>query len=196
MPRLIVFYSWEKNPELPTYCHLLPRASSTWISVSARVFVCVGFHHGGMSGEAICEHTGAHTCPVMSHRLIGGKSGGVKCHGLRESYPRAQKTDFSAYVLLPTPTWPCLSAHCPSTAGPLAWVLGLFLALGQWLVRSLWLWDAALFSSLCSEESFILALSSGCWGLGETWGDLAMGQLTKLNWAIWRGLGPLLSDWF
>lgn len=115
----------------------------------------------------------------------------MKRHGLRESYPRAQKTDFSAYMLLPTPTWPCLSAHCPSA------VQGLW---PEYLDSS-WLWasgklgacdfETQPFSVLfVQKKSFILGLSSGCWGLGETWGDLAMGQLMKLNWAIWRGPGP------
>lgn len=106
----------------------------------------------------------------------------MKCHGLGDSHP---VTHLRPTLLLGSPS---VLQLCYSR--PLARALGLCLALSQWQARSPWLCDSALFSCLCSEESLIPALLSGYWGLGETRGDLAMGQLTKLSWAIWRGPGP------
>lgn len=142
----------------------------------------------------MCVHMSTHMPRQSCHRNKLETVWGCKMPWARResSCSSEEGLIFTCATCPPHPPPAGFSAHCLSfgCAGPLVWVFGLFLALSQRQTRSLWLWDSALFSSFCSEESFILALFSGHWGLGETRGDLAIGQLTNLSWAVWRGPGP------
>lgn len=63
-----------------------------------------------MPAKVTRVHTRAHTCPDSHVTEINWKpSGCVKCHGLGESHPVAQKRDLSSHVLPapppPAPSW-------------------------------------------------------------------------------------------
>lgn len=147
----------------------------------------------------------ADTYPVRYKDFIARSLVNAKCHWqglgtgvsspvalgrLRFFWAAGKSLGSDVWLLSACPPLPSLlSVHQLQGLGPEH--IGCSLALIQRQAGSLWLWDLALFSFLCSEKSFILALFCGCWGLGEPWGDLAIGQLSKLCWEIWRGVTSL-----
>lgn len=167
--------------------------------------ICVGFHHGGrnaMSVEATHTRTvGPNTCLgncVRCGGLIARRLVSVKCHwqGLGagvgsllpwRGFSGQQKRAWGQMCGFPQPSWPsqacylsisCRASGLSSRAAPWLWASG---ELGACDFET---WP---FSVLFVQKSFILALFSGCRGLGEPWGDLAIGQLSKLCWEIWGG---------
>lgn len=203
---LILFYSWKTLSNECVKYFFAERIFS--LDVCFYEDICVGFHHGGRNSYVSWSCTHVHCArhmPGQSCQIWGfycqkslerkmqmplartqGQSrqpcypGEVGSFGQQE---RAwdQMCGFSS----PThPFWACyLFISCRAIGLSTRLVLG-FEPVASWEPVTLRLGP---FQFSLFRKSFILALFSGCWGLGEPRGDLAIGQLSELCWEIWRG---------